>query len=236
MRVLIFGAGGILGHRVWLHARDRFDAYAVLHSQLAAMPGGELFDAARTFDHLDLTDDAALDEAFRWAWPDVVVNAAGLVKQRPGSQDPLAAIALNDPLPHRLAARCQAAGARLIQVSTDCVFPGQRGAYCEADVPDPPDVYGRSNLLGEVDCPGMPTLRASIIGREQAGRQGLLDWFPSLGVDVGIDPVDGPAIDRTLDDARLRQATAMPKPTWAAMLDAIAADAVPYDQIRGEHR
>jgi dTDP-4-dehydrorhamnose reductase len=57
-----------------------------------------------------------------------------------------------------------------------------------------------------------------------------------LGVDVGIRPVDGPAIDRTLDDARFREATGIPKPTWAAMLDEIAANAVPYDRIRGESR
>ena len=56
-----------------------------------------------------------------------------------------------------------------IHVSTDCVFSAicQRPArYSEDDVPDAPDVYGRSKLLGEVvEAPGL-TLRTSMIGRE----------------------------------------------------------------------
>jgi dTDP-4-dehydrorhamnose reductase len=69
-------------------------------------------------------------------------------------------------------------GARLIHVSTDCVFTGQKGLYTEADLPDALDLYGRSKLMGEVDAANAITLRTSIIGEELAGgANGLVGWF-----------------------------------------------------------
>lgn len=292
MRMLIPGASGMLGHRLWLALRDDHDAVAVMRQDPAAHPWGALFDPARTVSGVDLLDDAALDDLFLQVRPEAVINAAGLIKQRPDGQDPLAAIAVNAALPHRLAARCRASGARLIHVSTDCVFSGRRGMYAESDIPDPPDIYGRGKLLGEVSGPGMLTLRTSIIGRELSGGLGLLEWFlaqrggrvqgfrkarfsgvttielaetirtlletrPDLdglwhvagdpvdklsllemtceafAAPVGIEAADGPAIDRSLDDARFRAETGIPKPNWPAMLARAAADPVPYDVIRG---
>ena len=109
--------------------------------------------------------------------PTVVVNAAGLVKQRPEGSDPVAAMAVNALLPHRLSARCRASGARLLHVSTDCVFSGARGRYTEADSPDPVDLYGRSKWLGEVATAGCLTLRLSLVGWELGTRRGLVEWF-----------------------------------------------------------
>jgi len=57
------------------------------------------------------------------------------------------------------------------------VFSGRRGRYCEADVPDPVDLYGRTKLAGEVaDAPHL-TVRTSFIGLEAPPAQGLLGWF-----------------------------------------------------------
>jgi dTDP-4-dehydrorhamnose reductase len=177
MRVLILGGSGMLGHRLWLACRERFETLVTLHDTRAARPWAPLFEAGRTLEGIDLADDAALTTTLRRARPDVVVNAAGLVKQRPDGQTPLAAITLNALLPHRLAARCTAGGIRLVHLSTDCVFSGRRGRYREDHVPDPVDTYGRSKLLGEVTGPGQLTVRKSAVGRELAGRSGLLEWF-----------------------------------------------------------
>jgi dTDP-4-dehydrorhamnose reductase len=87
------------------------------------------------------------------------------------------AIPINSLLPHRLARLCKSAGARLIQISTDCVFLGARGMYREADIADAQDLYGRSKLLGEVDEPHAMTLRTSLIGRELASARSLVGWF-----------------------------------------------------------
>lgn len=75
---------------------------------------------------------------------------------------------------------CAATGARLIHISTDCVFSGRKGNYLETDFPDAEDLYGRSKLLGEVTQQSHAlTLRTSIIGFELATRFGLIEWFLS---------------------------------------------------------
>ena len=68
---------------------------------------------------------------------------------------------------------------RLIHISTDCVFSGRKGNYSEDDLPDPPDLYGRSKLLGEVEGKNCLTIRTSMIGRELKGTHGLLEWLLS---------------------------------------------------------
>lgn len=109
--------------------------------------------------------------------PDVVVNCVGLIKQAAEAGDPLVAVPLNTLLPHRLARLCAACDARLIHISTDCVFSGKQGLYKETDSPDAYDLYGRSKLLGEVSYPNAITLRTSIIGRELEGCRSLIGWF-----------------------------------------------------------
>src|SRR3954453_3252906 len=121
---------------------------------------------ARLIERVDALDTDALAAVLACVRPDAVVNCVGLVKQRGPADDPLAALPLNSLLPHRLARLCALTGARLLHVSTDCVFRGDRGAYTESDAPDAADLYGRSKLLGEVDQTNAVTLRTSIIGPE----------------------------------------------------------------------
>lgn len=122
--------------------------------------------------------------AFAATKPDVVINCVGLVKQLADANDPLQAVPLNTLLPHRLARICQAIGARLVHISTDCVFSGKRGNYLESDFPDAEDLYGRSKFLGEVDYPNAITLRTSIIGHELGGTRSLVNWFLSQNGEV----------------------------------------------------
>ena len=108
----------------------------------------------------------------------MVVNCIGIVKQLAAAKDPIPSITVNALFPHRLAQLRRAAGARLIHLSTDCVFSGtKRTPYTEVDNPDPVDLYGRTKLLGEVAGPDCLTPRTSIIGRELRNRTGLIEWF-----------------------------------------------------------
>jgi dTDP-4-dehydrorhamnose reductase len=109
----------------------------------------------------------------------VVVNCIGVVKQLGSTVGPADMIRANALFPHQLAEICVERGARLIHVSTDCVFSGRRGGYTEDDTPDAEDTYGRSKLLGEPAGPGVLTLRTSLIGRELESSRGLLGWFLS---------------------------------------------------------
>jgi dTDP-4-dehydrorhamnose reductase len=129
---------------------------------------------------LHVLDDVSRRDVLEKLRPDVVVNAVGVVKQAPEVADRIATVRINSLLPHQLAQECQEVGARLVHVSTDCVFSGKRGLYSEDDTPDPVDFYGRSKLLGEVGDPHL-TLRTSIIGPELTRHSSLLAWF--LGQD-----------------------------------------------------
>ena len=66
---------------------------------------------------------------------------------------------------------------KFIQISTDCVFSGKKGAYHEKSFPDGKDIYARSKLLGEVYGKNIITLRTSIFGHEVNTKFGLLEWF-----------------------------------------------------------
>lgn len=98
----------------------------------------------------------------------VLINCAGLVKQRLALDSEF--VMVNGFGPQRLAEVCERLGARLIQVSTDCVFSGP-GPHSESDRPDGRGIYALSKLVGEVTRPPHLTIRTSFIG---SGRRGLL--------------------------------------------------------------
>jgi dTDP-4-dehydrorhamnose reductase len=177
-RILITGASGMVGHRLVRHfAADR-EVIAVLR------PGGRpgrldrvLAPATQEISpSLTSTDIGRLLDRHQ---PQVVLNAAGLIKQRPAARDEAAMMEANCALPTRLAAACAARGIRLVHVSSDCVFSGTRGRYREDDVPDASDTYGRSKAMGEPVGPGCLSLRTSVIGPEIGSAFGLLEWFRS---------------------------------------------------------
>ena len=111
--------------------------------------------------------------------PSVVVNAIGVVKSRFGVMPSELAETVNVRFPLRLSERCGDLGVRLIHISTDCVFSGNRGRYTEGDNPDPVDDYGRTKLRGEPRQDHCLVLRTSFIGRELETRNGLFEWFRS---------------------------------------------------------
>jgi dTDP-4-dehydrorhamnose reductase len=133
---------------------------------------------------VDVENLDSLTGLFTKSRPDVVINCIGMVKQQSAVDDPLVVIPVNALLPHRLARLCEVAGARLVHISTDCVFSGVKGMYTEADVSDVTDLYGLSKYIGEVDYPHAITLRTSIIGHELYGSQSLVGWF--LGQHEGV--------------------------------------------------
>jgi len=133
--------------------------------------------ACRLISGIDVEQNDSLMQAFIRVRPDVVINCVGLIKQLADAEDPLQAIPINALLPHRLARLCELSDARLIHMSTDCVFAGDKGGYRESDSSDAKDLYGRSKFLGEVAYPHAVTLRTSIIGHELQSAHGLVGWF-----------------------------------------------------------
>lgn len=180
MKVIVLGASGMLGH--------------AMVSVLAQNPALQVMGTVRSLSSverlaaplrrqcqilLDVENQDQLVTLFATHRPSIVINCVGLVKQLITSEDPLSALPLNAVLPHRLAQLCSLTAARLIHISTDCVFSGRKGGYRESDIPDAADLYGRSKLLGEVGGAHAITLRTSIIGHELSGTKSLIGWFLS---------------------------------------------------------
>ncbi len=177
-RVVVFGANGMLGHAVLrvMAADPAHEAIGVVRSESAVRSLSGV-STARIVAGGNVENPDVLVALFDSLRPDVVINGVGLVKQFAQSEDPLCALPINSIFPHRLAQLCSLAGARLVHISTDCVFSGAKGGYTEDDAPDAQDLYGRSKLIGEVDYPHAVTLRTSIIGHELNSAHGLIGWF-----------------------------------------------------------
>lgn len=178
--VLVLGATGMLGNAIF--------------RTFSHCPSFRVFGSARSTSAIhffskclrqniitgvDVENSDQLTKLFAEVQPNLVINCVGLVKQLADSDDALSAIPVNSLLPHRLARLCEVAGARLVHISTDCVYSGSKGMYVETDPSDAKDLYGRSKYLGEVDYPHAITLRTSIIGHELASARSLIGWFLS---------------------------------------------------------
>lgn len=179
MNILVLGVTGMLGSAVFssLVVDPRFRVFGTLRSpsgmQLFAEP---LRD--KLVGNVDVLDHDSLVTTFDRARPDIVINCVGLIKQLAVAKDPLQALPVNSMLPHRLARLCGVAGARLIHISTDCVFSGRAGMYKEGDPSDAEDLYGKSKHIGELhDVEHAITLRTSIIGHGVTPNSSLVDWF-----------------------------------------------------------
>ena len=177
-RVLVLGASGMLGNAVLrlFAVSPGFEVTGSVRSLTALASLAPQF-RQRVLAGIDVENHDSLVQLMTTVRPQVVINCIGLIKQLATANDPLAALSINALLPHRLARLCALSGARLVHISTDCVFSGAKGMYREDDPADATDLYGRSKYLGEVDCAHAVTLRTSIIGHELGSAHGLVAWF-----------------------------------------------------------
>jgi dTDP-4-dehydrorhamnose reductase len=184
MKLLIVGVTGMLGQTLFKVAGQQpdLDVYGTVRRR-----------DARVLDFLQTTESQIFEcdleseiDPLLYCSPDVVINCAGIIKQQGSAQTALSYIRVNALAPYLLADLCERQGARLIQLSTDCVFSGRVGHYVESDIPDPVDLYDRSKLLGEVTHAPHLTVRTSFIGFNHFHDQGLslLDWFSRQSGDI----------------------------------------------------
>lgn len=181
-KILILGGTGMLGHLLlrYFSAFPEYEITATARS-LTGMKKHFPANILPLFlpDSVDVNYFDSVIRALASVQPDVVINCIGIIKQLPLSDDPLTAITVNALFPHRISLISRTAGARVIHISTDCVFNGQKGMYTEKDQSNAEDLYGRTKYLGEVSYPHCVTLRTSVIGHELKGGYGLVEWFLS---------------------------------------------------------
>lgn len=168
-KVLLFGATGMAGHIAYYYLLNT-GKYEITNV---------VFRTPLTEDSIivDVTNRDAVAEMVRRVQPEIILNCVGVLIK--GSKEhPDNAILINAYFPHLLKKMADEVGAKLIHISTDCVFSGKRGNYTEDDFRDADDVYGRSKALGEVINDKDLTIRTSIIGPElKKNGEGLFHWF-----------------------------------------------------------
>ena len=177
--VLILGVTGMFGHVLFKESlnSDHLDVHGTVRSVSKPkqfFTAGELQAIHTGIDAFNLKSIQELLDSIK---PDIVINCIGVIKQLPEAEDPLTAIAINSLFPHQLEQLTENIGARIIHISTDCIFNGKKGNYTEQDISNAEDLYGRTKYLGELYRSNSLTLRTSIIGHELHSHISLVDWF-----------------------------------------------------------
>ena len=186
LNILILGASGMLGSALFSHLPKVSESYCIFGTHRGAKKLPMEMPRAKLLLLEDVFQREALLSIMRENNIDIVINAVGLIKQIGQSLRQSDFVKVNSWLPHYLMELCDEVHARFIEISTDCVFTGEKGNYCESDIPDARDIYGLSKLLGEVhDNKNAITIRTSIIGHESGRAASLIDWFLSTSGVVG---------------------------------------------------
>jgi dTDP-4-dehydrorhamnose reductase len=147
-KVLVTGAGGMLGSAVTSLFKDRWEVVGLKYQT----------DVARVFfdgmDHpvgIDIASHGSVYESLYRHKPDIVINCAAYTDVEGAEDSPALAYKVNGHGPALLAEECRKFGAKLVHISTDYVFKGNiHGPVSEEVDPQPLSVYGRSKLAGEM--------------------------------------------------------------------------------------
>jgi dTDP-4-dehydrorhamnose reductase len=176
MRILVTGASGLLGLNLALEASEEHTVFGLVNHQ-------PLRTEAFTVLSGDLLVPGTLECILDQTQPEWVIHCAALAVVDACESNPLQAQQLNSELPGKLAANVARGGARLLHVSTDAVFDGQRGGYSEQDEPNPLSTYARTKLEGESNVlqanPDAIVARVNLFGWSLLGRRSLGEFFYS---------------------------------------------------------
>jgi len=174
VKILVLGASGMLGHMVTAYFLER--GHDVVTTSTDER-GVNYYDAYKNV--------YGIEKIIGEQKPEVVINCIGILNQVAEDNHALASL-LNSFLPNYLDELSEENGFKLVHITTDCVFSGERGDYTKDDFPDAETYYGLSKALGEVNNDRTLTLRTSIVGPDQNPKGiGLFQWFTNQSGEVG---------------------------------------------------
>jgi dTDP-4-dehydrorhamnose reductase len=181
MRILVTGASGLLGLNLALEAGSGQDGGDPEHTVIGVVNSHNLSTRAFEVIQADLLAPGALESLIDKTQPDWIFNCAALAVVDDCEANPDLAEKLNVDLPRKLAKIVARGGARLVHISTDSVFDGQRGGYTEEDIPNPINIYARTKLAGERAVaeadPRAIIARLNLFGWSLSGQRSLAEWF-----------------------------------------------------------
>lgn len=175
MGILVTGASGLLGLNLALEAaRSGHQVFGIVNSHALLTDAFQVIVA-------DLLAPGALERLLEETRPDWVIHCAALAEVDACEANPGLARQLNSDLPGKLAKIVARGGARLVYISTDAVFDGQRGDYSEIDPPNPLSVYAQTKLAGEravaKEDPDAIIARVNLYGWSLSGKRSLAEFF-----------------------------------------------------------
>lgn len=178
-KILILGSKGMAGHMIKNYLIEKgYDVYSTFRSNKnnKILKGKEF--------ELDIFNKGSLNEILQMVKPKFVINCIGVLNQF-AENNPDIAIYINGYIPHYLDRLSEKYNYKLIHITTDCVFSGEKGNYKEDDIPDAKSYYGRSKSIGEVNNNRTLTFRTSIIGPDiNKDGIGLFNWFMKQEGDI----------------------------------------------------
>ena len=185
-KILILGANGMLGSAMFykLSEDTNLDVFGTIRNANLKFFFKKSM-CTRLVINADAQNFKSIEKIIQKMHPDIIINCIGIIMQKNDVENLLKTIPINSLFPHQLHLIANKIGARLILISTDCVFDGKKGGYSEEDVETCKDLYGRSKLLGEIhDSSNVVTIRTSIIGHEFGQGNSLINWFLSRNDEI----------------------------------------------------
>ena len=174
MRILVTGASGLFGLNLALETAKDHEVFGTVKDHAITT---DAFSVLQT----DLLVPGAVERLLDKTKPDWIIHCAALANVDACEANPALARQLNSELPKKLATYVGRGGARLVHVSTDAVFDGQRGDYTEEDLPNPLSVYAQSKLDGERAVaeanPRAIIARVNLFGWSLTGKRSLAEFF-----------------------------------------------------------
>jgi dTDP-4-dehydrorhamnose reductase len=173
MTALVTGANGLVGSRVVARLAEAGEkVVATGRGPRRGVPSGV------DYVELDLLRPGSLRALIASTRAGVVIHCAAMTDVDGCEADPVQAWTVNVGGTQAAALGCRAAGARLVALSTDYVFDGERGPYTEDDPPNPRSVYARSKRAGEeaalLLAPDCAVARVAVV---YSGRRGAKRTF-----------------------------------------------------------
>jgi len=168
--VLVLGSAGLIGHQVYNYLKDSGNYELHNISYRNKIQNDTIL--------LDARDEKIFIDKITSIRPHYIVNCIGILINE-SDTDPENAIFLNSYMPHRLTRLSDKINAKLIHISTDCVFSGdKKEPYVETDEKDGRGVYAKTKGLGEIINDKHLTLRTSVVGPElKSDGEELFHWF-----------------------------------------------------------
>jgi len=166
MKIFIFGSNGMLGNYINSLLSNKYEIIILTRND---------YDLSI----LNIDTLTNLLELKNLQKDDIIINCAGVIPQASKQRglNTRLYFTINSLFPVILSQICDKYGAKMIHITTDCVFSGKDGNYNEDSIHDETNDYGMSKSLGEL-CKAT-IIRTSIVGEEVNNKRSLVEWVIS---------------------------------------------------------